>query len=315
MLASERIALTSSSSRPFSSARFSSAVRPAGLGRHADDLQVAQRRGQGVHHLRIDLLAGRKVFQVPFAAGVGPLQRRGLARLDRPPLQVNLVVVDDDLANLGRLEFQQVCLDPVGEPGRKLDVFQLHTINAVLAGDADEPLTRGTGDALAEDQVGEDLVGFVADRDALAQPIGAGDGLRIAGVEHAQGLVVLGLVGADRVLGQVDDSGGGPGEAVLGVGRVVVVRRDHPAPILKRDLEQSRLTGRLVEADDLQGRRLFGDGELGEELLPLVLERLRRSGGGPGGQHDGRQQHQREGGIDRGLLQLVHGALPVTHAQ
>ena len=60
-------------------------------------------------------------------------------------------------------------------------------------------------------------------------------------VEHTEFLVVVGAVGADRVLGKLGDLGGEPGEAVLGVGRVVVMRGDGPLAVGELDLEGADL--------------------------------------------------------------------------
>ena len=68
-------------------------------------------------------------------------------------------------------------------------------------------------------------------------PIPLSVGLGVERVDHAECLVVLAAVGADRVLGQAEDAGRGVDQPLLGVGRIVVVRRDDPLAVLEVTLK------------------------------------------------------------------------------
>ena len=61
-------------------------------------------------------------------------------------------------------------------------------------------------------------------------------------------------------------------QPVLGVGRVVVVRRDDPLVVLEHHPKPRGRGRRRIEVDDFQvgaGQRIL---EVGEERLPLVVE-------------------------------------------
>ena len=184
--------------------------------------------------------AGTSAVDGPRAAGVLALDRQDVARDDHAPVGVDLAVVEDDAADPAGVELQQVRLDPVGEPGREVDL-DVHAVGPLLAGHADVALARCSRlrtslPMMKSARTFSDLSRSVT---RLPRPFRRGR-LVVERVDDAHLLLVLDAVGADRVLGQVDDARRRLGQAVLGVGRVVVVRGDHPLAILELDLEPRR---------------------------------------------------------------------------
>ena len=158
-------------------------LQPGRPGPDADDLEVAERVGQRAE-LVLDQLLARGQAR-PSSTGLIQSLRvivdfspRCKHQAARPVgIFLDLVIVEDDAADLAGFDLEQVGLDPVGEPGRGLGL-DVHAVDPLLAGHAHVLLARavfalGPLDLVADDDVGEHLLRRVAQRDPLAASLEA----------------------------------------------------------------------------------------------------------------------------------------------
>ena len=218
-----------------------------------------------------------------------------------------VVLVQHDVVHLIALDLQQVPLDPVLEAGGDVRL-EAGRVNPLLLRHPHEAQTGPVRDAVADDEVGEDLGVLFADGHAGAAADQAG-GSQIGRVDDPEYLVVGDVVRAEVLLDEADDVRGDVGQPLRAVGLVVVVRRDGPQPALVGHLERGGRGGLLVELHHLEGGRRFRVGEVRKERIADVEEQVgSRPARGAGERHDAEDEGDAdEGG---GLVQLVHGLAP-----
>ena len=163
---------------------------------------------------------------------------------------------------------------------------------------------------LADNQIDERVFAFV-DGDSLAVPLEIGLVL-IERVDDAELFMALLGVAADRQLFALDslEGGGGLGQAIGPVGRVIVVRGNRPFPVLEHDAERLGLGLGLVEGRDANRRRFGGVEVAIERLADLGRLQLLRGdfdrGTGPPGE---KPQDKGDGDISPGASGFVHKSM------
>src|SRR5262249_17350364 len=112
-----------------------------GLGPDAHDFQVAHGRRQRLQLVRVHLHARRYRLadDRPRAARVLALDRGDIAADDPPALGVDFVIVERHLADLTRIDLEQVRCDPVGELGGEVGLH-VYTVGPLRTRDADVAL-------------------------------------------------------------------------------------------------------------------------------------------------------------------------------
>ena len=120
-------------------------------------------------------------------------------------------------------------------------------------------LAEGIGHLLSNDVIGQDFFVFIAEDDSLSNPLNV---IHIQGVllwvDHTVTCVIRLPTRHHRSPVDADDRSGGARQLVFGIGRIVVVRRNHPPTVVEFfNLKGDRLNTFHIEGIDLQ-RRCFG---------------------------------------------------------
>ena len=306
--------------------RLQFAAQPRGLAGDVDDLQIAQRVPQVVElaageflavgqflFLRLALLGKRLEFDkrplriLVVIGKIDPILTIQLhadpaVRLDRH----ERVVLEAQPPHVPRREFEEILFDPVIEARRELRRVDLHAIDGILSGLADEPQRPTTGIGtdpplvfLADDQPRELVPGTVTDLDKLPDASHARLDLFRIRLDHAVGLVITGRLADDVEHLEIDQCRGGRGELLLGIGGIILVGGQHPHAARLQHLEGMQRREFIVVRHDLQAGRLRRIGQFREQhplFLRLDLGALEpRLHGGPEQEHSHSTQQKQPG--------------------
>ena len=262
-------------------------AQPLRLSGYVDDFQVAHGRPHGVEfglveffvfsHALVDptlLLEDLVDSQTPFVVGrIVVCQGHLAARHLSPGKDVDRVVLDFNLFDIPIAQLEQIFLDPVLELGGQLPRIQRHRINRILPRPADKTQIVLVGDRFADYQRQQLFAALVAHDHSRPHAL-ASTQIGGRGVNHSKLLVQslhVVLLGAFSRAGrnfqhlQVHQTAGYVGYSVLGVGRIVGVRRNAPQPVDLAYLEGGGGARIIVVLDDLQVHRLLCLRKIGEE--------------------------------------------------
>ena len=117
-------------------------------------------------------------------------------------------------------------------------------------------LAEGVGYLFSDDVIGQDFFVFIAENDSLSNPLNV---IHIQGillwVNHTVACMVRFPTRHHRAPVDADDRSGGPRQLIFGIGRVVVVRRNHPSTVFEFfNLKGDRLNAFHIKGVDLKGR-------------------------------------------------------------
>ena len=290
-----------------------------GFGANAGDLEVVERGDETAQLVGVDFLGlVLEAIQLPLVGEVFARERVDCSVDSSPLLFVERVVVDGQVSDVVTGDFQQVGFDPVGKLRREVH-FAFGDVDLILLGVADVVPIGGvfsTGDfgLVPDDVVGQCRAFGVLERDASPESLLVGVGL--SRVEDTEFLVV-GVLPHCTTFSQVApldavERGGGLGQAILGIGRVVVVTRNHEqlgGGVLSNE-KPAGLALALVEDDDFQRTGVRRVEVLEERLAELAVPVVGRSavGADRSGQYD---TDDRGGGETDGIAGfVVHGGVP-----
>ncbi len=255
-------------------------VESFGFFSNSGDLEIIERGDEVAKLVGIDFLCGIvETLEFPLVGEVFSREFVDLLIDSLSLLFIKGVPVDDQVGDVVALDVEQIGFNPVGELCREIHLA-FGNVNIVVLGVSHVVpiggvLATGGFDLFADDVVDQCGAFAVTDCDPASESFAEAGGR--VGVEHTVLLVVA--VGPEFVawfeVGPLDsvERGGGLGQAVLGVGLVVVVSRNHvpSGGLILHDPELAGCGLPLGEDDHFQFSRVIDRVEVIVEGCAQVL--------------------------------------------
>ena len=276
---------------------------------HVDNLQIFKRTLERIERFFIQLLIRRdcgvrivtllRIEHAQFSntpLGLGRIRiverhiRMRVPRRPKPrPLgrhhrhQLGRVVFDLHLRQIIRMQLEQILFDPIFETGRQFRRINFDHIHHILPGQPNITLLLRIAHRLAHNQINYRLAIFVRHRHPRADALLTGIELWLHRIDNAVLLMLARIAALDAQNLAVHQRVSRLGHLLRGIGRVVVLRRDRPQPVLLGHFKLARRRRVLIEPHDPQSLGHLRRTELVRQVLAdkrflIQLARRRRRG-------------------------------------